>query len=159
MHTYEQRCSDDPARRTLPKLGDFRFTGPLDVVAYAELDPVLKWRNSPEVWHLDSNGRFRCGSQGSSFDSVRTFADDLDGLLACRQTALGWPCPNRWLILESRHPWHEPYEVDEGDGRAFLSLRRALVGYGITLVDVMVFDQEFHWWSLHELTTGSPTWL
>jgi hypothetical protein len=24
--------------------------------------------------------------------------------------------------------------------------------------DVMVFDQEFHWWSLHELTSGTMTW-
>jgi hypothetical protein len=139
-------------------IGDFVFTGALDVAAYAELDPVLHWRNSPEVWHLDSRGRFRCGSQGSSLDSVRTFADDLDGLLACRQTELGWPCPNRWLIVESRHPWRHAYEVDRDDERAFVTLRRALVGQGITLVDVVVFDQEFHWWSLHELTSGTTKW-
>jgi hypothetical protein len=158
MHTYQQRWADDPPVRTLPNLGHFRFTKPLDVVAWAELDPVLHWRSSPDVWHLDSKGRFRCGSQGSSFDSVQTFAEDLDALLACRQTELGWPCPNRWLILESRHPWHDPYHVGEDDERAFAVLRRALVGHGITLLDVMVFDQEFHWWSLHELTSGTTTW-
>ena len=30
--------------------------------------------------------------------------------------------------------------------------------HGITLLDVMVFDQEFHWWSLHELTSGTTRW-
>jgi hypothetical protein len=48
-----------------------------------------------------------------------TFADDLDGLVACRQTELGWPCPNRWLTLESRHPWEHAYRVSEDDEQAF----------------------------------------
>src|SRR5262245_24245785 len=126
MHTYQQRWSDDPALKTLPRLDKFRFTEPLDVVEWAELDPVLRWLNNPDVWHLDSKGRFRCGSQGSSLDSVRTFAADLDGLLACRQTELGWPCPSRWLILESRHPWPAAYGVREEDEQAFGALRRAL---------------------------------
>jgi hypothetical protein len=158
MHTYRQLWSDDPEAWTLPKMRNFRFAKPLDVVAFAELDPVLRWRNNPEVWHLDGRGRLRCGCHSSSGESVRTFADDLDGLLACRRTELGWPCPNRWLIVESRHPWHEAYQVNEDDGRAFVALRRALGGHGITLLDVMVFDQQFHWWSLHELTSGTATW-
>jgi hypothetical protein len=115
MHTYRQRWADDPETWTLQKFRDFRFTNALDVVAYAELDPVLRSRNNPEVWHLDVRGSLRCGCHASSIESVRTFADDLDALLACRRTALGWPCPNRWLIVESRHPWHEAYQVDEDD--------------------------------------------
>ena len=158
MHTYEQRWSDDPARRTLPKLGDFRFTGPLDVVAYAELDPVLKWRNSPEVWHLDSNGRFRCGSQGSSFDSVRTFADDLDGLLALPPDRARLAVPEQVADPRVPSPVARALPGRRGRRAGVPGPPPRLVGYGITLVDVMVFDQEFHWWSLHELTTGSWSW-
>jgi len=29
---------------------------------------------------------------------------------------------------------------------------------GINLIDAMVFDDDGHWWSLHELTTGSLAW-
>ena len=46
----------------------------------------------------------------------------------------------------------------EDDARAFLRLRRGLARHGVVLLDVMVFDQEFHWWSLHELTSGTTTW-
>jgi hypothetical protein len=50
-------------------------------------------------------------------------------------------------------------QVDESDAHAFLDLRQGLARHGITLLDVMVFDQEFHWWSLHELTSGTTRWL
>jgi hypothetical protein len=81
MHPYRQRWSDDPETWIPPQLGEFRFTNPLDVVADAELDPVLRWRIDPEIWHLDARGRLCCGTHASSLDSVRTFADDLDASL------------------------------------------------------------------------------
>jgi hypothetical protein len=72
MHPYRQRWSDDPETWIPPQLGEFRFTNPLDVVADAELDPVLRWRIDPEIWHLDARGRLCCGTHASSLDSVRT---------------------------------------------------------------------------------------
>jgi hypothetical protein len=159
MHTYQPRWADEPEARTLPDLGAFRFTNPLDVAAYAEVDWLLTWRTYPDVWHLAESGAFRCSSKGSSLDSVRTFAEEPDRMLACRMVDLDHPCPDRWLVIEPRHEWlGDRYQVDEGDAQAFLSLRRSLAGHGITLLDVMVFDQEFHWWSLHELTSGSTAW-
>jgi hypothetical protein len=159
MHTYQPRWADDPAARVLPSLADFRFNDALDVVRYAELDWLVTWRTWPDVWHLDDGGGFRCSSKGSSLDSVRALAEDPIGMLRCRQIELDHPCPDRWLVIEPRHPWLEDrYRVDEGDAQAFLTLRRGLGEHGIVLLDVMVFDQEFHWWSLHELTSGTTRW-
>jgi hypothetical protein len=158
MHTYRRRWADDPAARVLPEIADFIFTNALDVVAYAELDWLVAWNTWPEVWHLDASGAFCCGSRGSSLDSVRTFAADPSDLLACREIELDDPCPDRWLVLESRHPWHDTYHVGEKDPRAFLMRRRRLGQHGIALLDVMAFDQDFYWWSLHELTSGTTTW-
>jgi hypothetical protein len=80
-------------------------------------------------------------------------------MLLCREVAIDPPCPNCWLVIEPRHPWLEDrYQVSEDDARAFVRLRRGLERHGIVLLDVMVFDQEFHWWSLHELTSGTTTW-
>ena len=160
MHTYYPRWADDPAARVLPNLADFRFKDAIDVVRYAELDWLVTWRTWPDVWHLDDDGRFRCSSKGSSLDSVRRFAENPSALLRCREIVLAEPCPDRWLIIEPRHPWRKDrYRVDEGDALAFVALRRRLADeHGITLLDVMVFDQEFHWWSLHELTSGTTRW-
>jgi hypothetical protein len=159
MHSYQRRWADDPTARTSPHLGDFRFRSPLDVVAYAELDPLITWRTYPDVWHLDESGSFRCGSRGSSLDSVRRLAADPAAMLRCRDIELAERCPDRWLVIEPRHKWlGDDYRVSEGDAQAFLELRRGLAEHGVTLLDLMVFDQEFHWWSLHELTTGTTTW-
>ena len=125
---------------------------------FAELDPVTTWRTWPQLWHLDDDGMFCCESAGSSLDSVRTFAARPDELLACRETDLGCLCPDRWVMIESRHEWHRWCRVGKGDVDSFVTLRRTLAGNGITLLDVVVFDQDRHWWSLHELTSGSTTW-
>jgi hypothetical protein len=159
VHTYEKRWCDGQDDGCYPELKDFLFTGPLDVVRFAELDPAVTWRTWPEVWHLDDDGAFCCASRGSSFDSVRTFADDPAGMLRCREIELDDSCPNRWLVIESRRPHRKAsYRPDEGDAQAFVELRRGLGRFGITLLDVMIFDQEFHWWSLHELTSGKTSW-
>ena len=159
MHTYERRWADDPADHRSPEVGDSLFRSPIDVVSFAELDPAVTWRTWPEVWHLNDDGSFGCCSRGSSFDSVRTFAEDPEKMLWCREMELDEPCPNRWLVIESRHPYVEDcYRPDEGDAKAFLELRRGLARHRVTLLDVMVFDQEFHWWSLNELTSGVTKW-
>ena len=60
---------------------------------------------------------------------------------------------------ELEHPrLADRYEVTEDDVRAFMQLRQSLRDYGISLLDVVIFDQEFHWWSLHELTSGTTVW-
>lgn len=37
-------------------------------------------------------------------------------------------------------------------------VRRALEPIGVLLLDAVVFDDDGHWWSMHELTTGSTRW-
>ncbi len=91
-------------------------------------------------------------------DSVRTLAARPDKLLECRETDLGYPCPDRWVMIEPRHEWHRWYRVGEGDAESFMALRQSLVEYRVALLDVVVFDQECHWWSLDEMTSGSTTW-
>jgi hypothetical protein len=49
--------------------------------------------------------------------------------------------------------------VTEGDGQAFVRLRSGLAEFGVHLLDVVVFDQEHHWWSFHELTSGGAEWV
>jgi hypothetical protein len=159
MHTYQRRWPEVFSDWRGPRRGSIQFRDALDVAHYAELDPVLAWRTWPEVWHLDDEGRFRCSSRGSSLDSVREFAKRPAEMLLCREEPVDPPCPSRWLVIEPRHPWlGDRYEVSEDDARAFLRLRRGLACHSIVLLDVMVFDQEFHWWSLHELTSGTTTW-
>ncbi len=48
--------------------------------------------------------------------------------------------------------------MDEADAHTFLVLSRNLAGIGLRLVDAVIFDDEGHWWSLHELTTGTTRW-
>jgi hypothetical protein len=159
MHTYQRRWPDDTSGWIFPDLDELRFRDAHDVARYAELSPVLAWRTWPEVWHIDDEGRFRCASTGSSLDSVRRFAMRPAEMLWCREVPVDPPCPNHWFVIEPRHPWlGDCYEVSEEDARAFLTLRRSLARHDIVLLDVVVFDQAFHWWSLHELTSGSTVW-
>jgi hypothetical protein len=156
MHTFQPRWGDS-AHDGPPEIGDFLFTSTLDVVRYAELDRASTWRTWPELWHLDDTGAFRCYSKGSSCDSVRTFAKRPAELLRCRDFDVDDSCPDRWVIIEPRHPELRCYRVDEGDAAAFVKLRRALARRRVTLLDVIILNEENQWWSLHELTTGT-TW-
>lgn len=158
MHTYTKRWNDDAPSDDLPSFDDFLFRDLSDLIRWAELDRSTAWRTWPDIWHLDDNGAFRCGSKGSSLDGVHGYAEDPGRLLECRWYMPRDDCPDRWLIIEPRHPWNDPYSIGESDAAAFLALRSGLADYDITLLDVVVFDQEFHCWSLHELTTGSTTW-
>ena len=55
-----------------------------------------------------------------------------------------------WLVCR--------YDVTEGDAQAFIALRSSLARFGITLLDVVIINEEFQWWSLHELTSGTTAW-
>jgi ferredoxin len=161
MHSYEPLWapdgSDDP-----PGLEEFRFRSALDIVSYAQHWCCIGRNTWPEVWHLDDEGAFHCGFRASSRDSIREWARDPDDLCISRQQGLATrACPNRWLIVESRPESTSPHAVvDERDAQAFLQLRRRIVQIDpvLELVDVMIFDDAYHWWSLHELTTGTMEW-
>ena len=145
--------------RATPQLTSFVYRDALDVVRYSELEPLTTWYTYPHAWHLDDGGVWRCCSKGSSFDSVRRYADEPEIMLHCRETPVKPPCPNNWVMLEPRRPYREDeYQVSEEDARAFIILRGRLAVYGISLLDVVVFDQDKHWWSLHEVTSGTTAW-
>jgi hypothetical protein len=158
VHAFVPRW-DTGATSDLPDIGNYHFRSALDVIDYCEQDSTSTWRSWPLLWHLDDTGAFVCYSKGSSFDSVRTFAQRPAGLLRCRGFDVDDSCPNRWVIVESRHPYDEErYRVDEGDAAAFVKLRRGLARRGVTLLDVVILNQDLQWWSLNELTTGTTTW-
>jgi hypothetical protein len=160
MHAYQPQWPEDHSDWESPSPTTFRYRDALDVVAYAELDPLTTWYTYPHIWHLDDEGEWRCCSKGSSLDSVQRFAENPEWMLECRLTPVDPPCPDNWVILEPRQRWHRPdrYDVSEDDARAFLELRRRLAEFGITLLDVVVLTEDFRWWSLHELTSGTTAW-
>jgi len=157
MHTYPHRWTDDTE---VPDLESYRFTDALDVVALAELDRTQGWKTWPEVWHLDDEGRLRCAFRASSGQTLQRWADDPRPLRRSRAEGLAdGGCPDRWLIVDSR-PCGLSFRagVDESDPAAFLAIRRDLATIGLTLVDAVVFDDQGHWWSMHELTSGTTRW-
>ncbi len=159
MHSYQPQWPDDSSEWTPPNPADFLFRDARDVANFASIDRLTTWYTYPHVWHLDEGGRWCCCSKGSSFDSVRRFAAEPEDMLQCRLTPVDEPCPDYWVVLEPRHRWDpDLYEVTEGDAEAFVVLRRGLARFGVTLLDVVVFDEDYHWWSLHELTSGSTAW-
>src|SRR5687768_14151917 len=76
MHTYTKRWNDDAVDYDQPSYDDFRFRGLSDLIRWAELDRTTAWRTWPDIWHLDDDGAFCCGSKGSSFDGVHSYAED-----------------------------------------------------------------------------------
>lgn len=159
MHVY-QRATPDPELDQLPSIVTYRFNRAEDVEAWARVDPTLGWKTSPEVWHLDGEGCFRCGFKGSISDSIQHWADEPWPLHRSRAEGLrDGGCAARWLILDSRPTWMPSRpRVSEADAEAFFHLRSDLASIGVNLVDAIVFDDELHWWSLHELTSGSTIW-
>jgi len=159
MHAYQPLWPDDRHDWDPPSPADLTYRDALDVGAFAATDPLVTWRTWPEIWHLDALGRWCCCSKGSSFDSVQRLAEWPTEMVACRTVSTGQCCPDNWVVIEPRHPWHDdPYDVTEGDAAAFLSLRSSLASLGVNLLDVLVFHQEHRWWSLHELTSGTTAW-
>ena len=160
MHHYEHLvAADDPTPP--PGLASSRFRDPHDLDELAKVDRLLGGSTCPEAWHLDAAGRFRCGYRGSSIESIRDWADDPYPLRRSRREGLASVdgCTDRWLIVESRPTWTCPSPtVTEADAAAFVRVRRVLADLGVHLLDCMVFDDRGHWWSLHELTSGSLRW-
>ena len=158
MHTYERIPQPDPLPEGFFDIGAHPVRCADDVVDWASRHPTVGWMTWPEVWHLDEHGTFCCYTKGSSLDTLKGWADDPSALRCSREEGLRTTgCPDHWLIVDSRSDGATP--VDEGDVEAFVRLRprldRARASPSSTS---MVFDDECHWWSLHELTTGTPTW-
>jgi hypothetical protein len=159
VHTYRKpdaaRCVEDR-----PRIEDFRFNDALDVVEWAERDATIGWSTWPDVWHLDDCGRFCCYFKASSLDSIRHWAKDPSGLYKSRAEGLAaGDCPDRWLIVESRQaPFFGESIADERDVRAFCQVRQHLAEVEVNLVDTVIFDDNGHWWSMHELTSGTTRW-
>ena len=93
-HTFQPRWPEDETGYEPPQLTSFVYRDALDVVRYSELEPLTTWYTYPHVWHLDDGGVWRCCSRGSSFDSVRRYADEPEIMLHCRETPVKPPCPN-----------------------------------------------------------------
>lgn len=156
MHTYERPTTcPDP----FPSMAEFRFADALDVVAYAEIDLCIGRMTWPETWHLDDAGVMQCAVKGSSCDTLIGWAYDPSHLLRSRRTGRDEDggCTERWVIVDSRlSGFRDP--PDEADAWAFLELRGHLQSVGVELLDAVVFDSEGHWWSMHELTSGTTAW-
>jgi hypothetical protein len=158
MHEYEQLWSDDPDERP-PSIGEFRFQSALDVVGCAQHWCHIGRTTWPEVWHLDETGALVSYFKGSSLDSIKTWADDPSYILhADRRSIVSVAGRERWLIVDSRQAWKHSPIVDEGDVAAYVTLRAHLSSADVDLLDAVIFDDQFHWWSLHELTSGATTW-
>lgn len=159
MHSYDQLVTRENYV-DYPDLGSFRFRRAEDVVELARLDPFIGTATYPDVWHLDRDGEMTCRSQASSLDSLQRWAVDPWSLLMSRATGLSdGGCTPDWILIEPRPAWRHPTSVvDESDAAAFLRLRGVLARVGVNLLDAVIFDDAQHWWSLHELTSGTTTW-
>ena len=100
----------------------------------------------------------RCSSKCSSIDDVQTIAEMPERVLDCRDVDTGDACPNYWLLIESRRKILRRTDVTEADAAAFVSLRRSLAEHGIALLDDVIVNEQFQWWSLNELTSGTTAW-
>lgn len=143
----------------LPRLADHPFREPSDVIDWARRDSTIAWKTWPEVWHLDHLGRLRCWYKASSLDGIRDWADDPQDLFRSRREGLASKdgCAPNWLIVETRQPWQRDGVPTEVDAKAFVELRATLTTVGVQLVDAVIFDDEHHCWSLHDLEhPGQP---
>ncbi|MDZ7678220.1 MAG: hypothetical protein U5K29_06690 [Acidimicrobiales bacterium] len=159
MHTYERDLCR-AGNEGWPPWDQLRLTRAEDVVDLARADPTIGWATWPDVFSLDHRGSPQSWYKGFTRDSVRSWADDPSPLVEAAQHPCATPAvTNRWLIIESRLTclYDEPV-VGDHDAEAFLRLRRDLADHGYLLLDSVVFDDELHWWSLHELTSGTTIW-
>jgi hypothetical protein len=162
MPTYEPLFKRYPETDDLPipDIGAYRFRSPADVVEFARHDATIGWATWPDVWHLDADGRFHCYFKASSCDGIRRWADDPYGLLRSRRDGLRSPdgCAPNWLIVENRTlAWRKDVPPSELDVQAFLAVRAEMASIGVNLVDAMIFDDDCHWWSMHDLERpGQP---
>lgn len=159
MHSYTPTWPEDTSQWEPTSLDAIPFRDAHDLGAYAATDPLTTWYTYPHSWHLDENGIFCCCSKGSSMESVRLYAEQPYRLIDCRNVDTPEPCPDFWVVQEPRQRlYSKTYEPTEGDVAAFGVLRQEMAGYGITLLDYVIFTDDFRWWSMHELTTGTTAW-
>ena len=149
-------CVDDDAYIT-----DVAFRDALDVARFAERAPLLRGRANCESWHLDRDGRWVCGTNGTARDSLRDWSADPERLVrSFLEFRLAGTCTPNWVVVDERareRPGDDP-EPSEADVEHFLHLRHQLEVVGITLMDAVVFDGADGWWSMCELLTGSTAW-
>lgn len=142
-------------------LADHRFQDALDVARLAEHAPLLTGSANCESWHLDRDGRFVCGTNGTALDSLRGWAHDPERLvhtfLRFREQGT---CTPDWVIIDERQPGGpgDGPAPSEADVEHFVRLRRQLEVAGIRLMDAVIFDGGSRWWSICELLTGSTNW-
>ena len=170
-HTYIPANRFDIDSHGRPHIGDGTFHDARDVVAFAEAGGVDTGVTSCESWHLDPDGRFVCGTRGTSADSLERWAADPERLVrAYLDSRVVGSCTPRWVVVDCR-PHVDvvgpdgsglrpvvPVVITEADPERFLRLQRQLDVIGITLLDAVVFDGRGRWWSLRELVTGSIRW-
>ena len=157
MHTYAKL----PVAGEPPLLETYRFRCAEDVVAYAATHHRIGSESWPEVWHLDDHGTPTCCSRTTSLCSLQQWAYDPYPLVCARQEGVAaGGCGSNWLVVESRPRWQldELGPVGPADRAAFLRVERTMARIGVRLVDAVIFDDECHWWSMRELTTGSTVW-
>lgn len=140
---------------------EFEFHDALDVARFAERSTLLRGRANCESWHLDRNGRFACGTNGTALDSLREWATSPERLV---RTFIDFreqgTCTPDWVVIDeriTRYPGHDP-APSEADVEDFLRLRNQLDVVGIRLLDAVIFDGGTRWWSMCELLTGTTTW-
>ena len=128
------------------------------MVDLARADFLIGRQLFPEVYSLDERGAVVTWYPGTTPDTIGRWADRPEPILSAPGRRSPGPGQReRWVVIESRPCWFRP-SVSEADAEQFLRLRRVFLAGGVALVDVVVFDDELHWWSLHELTSGSTTW-
>lgn len=159
VHSYTPTWPKNTAEWEPALLESIPFRDATDLGAYAATDPLTTWYTCPQSWHLDANGSFCCSSKGSSIDSLQRYAADPSRLIDCRSIETPKPCPDFWVVQEPRQRlFSTGYEPTEADVAAFVVLRRKMADHGITLLDYVIFTDDYRWWSMHELTTGSTAW-
>lgn len=159
MHHYEERWEQDDAA-VEAHLESFRFADAVDVAEWASFNIYIGHQPLVEAWHLDREGVLQCATKGGSFTTIRGWAEDPRPLRRSRRQGVRETgCADRWVIVDSRPSWmHPPPTVTEADAEAFVVLRSKLRCIGVSLLDGVIFDDHQHWWSLHELTSGSTRW-
>ena len=159
MHRYTPRWPENDPEWEPPSRDRVSFRNALDVIDFAAEDRLTTWYTYPWIAHIDESGRPRCWSTGSGLCDVQRFAKRPEEVVACRGVSTGEECPDNWFIIESRQAWRGRGDsLDEADAAAFIDLRRSLATYGITLLDDIIVNDRFEWWSLHELTSGTTDW-
>lgn len=158
MHTYAHDlvCPGDIG---WPPWDDMRLERAEDIVDLARADILMGRQLFPEVYSLDERGAVLTWYPGTTLDTIGRWAERPEPLVCARGRRPPGPGQReRWVVIDSRPVWFKWPPPSEADAETFLRLRRVLLDHGVALLDVVVFDDELHWWSLTELTSGSTTW-